>query len=121
MVVAFDALGLPAVSGVLQQFLLWLPNLLVGLVVLVIGELLAGALAKLVRGATAEAGFSNPDTLVTVARAVVWASPSTAAPASAFVLGCGDQPTPSEPANTPWPSFGTGQNPEGPGAFVGAR
>jgi len=73
LVVAFDALGLPAVSGVLQQFLVWLPNLLVALVVLVIGGLLAGALGKLVRGATAEAGFSNPDTLATVARVVVWA------------------------------------------------
>jgi hypothetical protein len=31
MVVAFDALGLPAVSDVLRQRLLWLPNLAVGL------------------------------------------------------------------------------------------
>jgi Mechanosensitive ion channel, conserved TM helix len=37
LVVAFDALGLPAVSQVLQQLLLWLPNLVVALVVLVIG------------------------------------------------------------------------------------
>jgi len=35
LVAAFDALGLPAVSDVLRQFLLWLPNLVVGLVVLV--------------------------------------------------------------------------------------
>jgi len=31
LVTAFDALGLPAVSQVLQQFLLWLPNLVVAL------------------------------------------------------------------------------------------
>jgi hypothetical protein len=37
LVVAFDALGLPAVSQVLQQFLLWMPNLVVALVILVIG------------------------------------------------------------------------------------
>ena len=37
LVVAFDLLGLPAVSAVFQQLLLWLPNLLVALVVLVIG------------------------------------------------------------------------------------
>jgi len=37
LVVAFDALGLPAVSQVLREFLLWLPNLVVALVVLVIG------------------------------------------------------------------------------------
>ncbi len=73
LVVAFDTLGLPAVSGVLQQLLLWLPNLVVGLVVLVIGGLLANALGNLVRGATAEAGFSNPDTLAMVARVAVWA------------------------------------------------
>ena len=41
LVVAFDALGLPAVSAVLQQLLLWLPNLIVALVVLVIAGLAA--------------------------------------------------------------------------------
>ena len=39
LVVAFDALGLPAVSDVLRQLLLWLPNVVVALVVLVIGGL----------------------------------------------------------------------------------
>ncbi|MES2356167.1 MAG: small-conductance mechanosensitive ion channel [Pseudomonadota bacterium] len=73
LVVAFDALGLPAVSDVLRQFLFWLPNLVVALVVLVIGGLLANALSGLVRGATSEAGFSNPDTLETIARVGVWA------------------------------------------------
>jgi hypothetical protein len=72
LVVAFDTLGLPAVSGVLQQLLLWLPNLVVALVVLVIGGLAANALAQLVRGATAEAGFSNPNMLATVAKVAVW-------------------------------------------------
>lgn len=73
LVVAFDLLGLPAVSGVLQQLLLWLPNLVVALVVLVIGGLAAKALARLVRGATAGAGFSNPDALALVTRVAVWA------------------------------------------------
>lgn len=72
LVVAFDTLGLPAVSNVLQQLLLWLPNLIVALVVLVIGGLAARALSQLVRGATAEAGFSNPDTLATVTSVAVW-------------------------------------------------
>jgi mechanosensitive ion channel-like protein len=72
LVVAFDTLGLPAVSGVLQQLLLWLPNLVVALVVLVIGGLAANALSQLVRGATAEAGFSNPNMLATVAKVAVW-------------------------------------------------
>lgn len=72
LVVAFDTLGLPAVSGVLQQLLLWLPNLVVALVVLVIGGLAANALSQLVRGATAEAGFSNPDLVAMVTKVAVW-------------------------------------------------
>ena len=73
LVTAFDALGLPAVSQVLQQILLWLPNLVVALVVLVIAGLAANALASLVRGATAESGLGNPDLLATIARVAVWA------------------------------------------------
>lgn len=73
LVVAFDALGLPAVSDVLQQFLLWIPNLVVAVVVLVIAGLAANALGNLIRGATAQAGFDNPDMLATIARVAVWA------------------------------------------------
>ena len=72
MVVAFDALGLPAVSDVLRQLLLWLPNLVVALVVLVIGGLAATALSNLVRAATAEAGFRSPNMLAKVASVAVW-------------------------------------------------
>lgn len=73
LVVAFDALGLPAVSDVLRQLLLWLPNLVVALVVLVIGGLAANALSSLIRGATAKAGFTNPQLLEKVAYVAVWA------------------------------------------------
>ena len=73
LVVAFDALGLPAVSQVFQQFLLWIPNLVVAVVVLVIAGLAANALSNLVRGSTAQAGFDNPDLLATIARVAVWA------------------------------------------------
>jgi len=72
LIVAFDALGLPAVSQVLQQFLLWIPNLVVALVILVIAGLAATTVARLVRGATAEAGFTNPDMLSNIARIAVW-------------------------------------------------
>lgn len=72
LVVAFDMLGLPAVSSVLQQLLLWLPNLVVALVVLVIGGLAANALSQLVRGASAGAGFTNPEVLATVTKVAVW-------------------------------------------------
>ena len=73
LITAFDALGLPAISQVLQELLLWLPNLVVALVILVIAGLAANALAGLVRGATAEAGLGNPDLLATIARVAVWA------------------------------------------------
>lgn len=73
LVVAFDALGLSAVSDVLRQLLLWLPNLVVALVVLVIAGLLAKALSSLVRGATAKAGFEKPEFLANVASTAVWA------------------------------------------------
>lgn len=72
LVVAFDALGLPAVSGVLEELLLWLPNLIVALVVLVLAGLAAKALSGLVRGATAKAGLGNPDMLAKVASVAVW-------------------------------------------------
>ena len=44
-----------------------------GLVVLVIGGLLANAAAGVVRGTTASAGFSHPDLMANIARAAVWA------------------------------------------------
>jgi hypothetical protein len=72
LVVAFDALGQPAVSQVLRDFLLWLPNLVVALVVVVIGGLAARALANVVRGATAKAQLGNPDLLARIASIAVW-------------------------------------------------
>jgi Conserved TM helix len=73
LVVAFDALGLPAVSDVLRQLLMWIPNLVVGIVVLVIGGLAANALGKLVRGATAQAELGSPDLFAKIAKVMVWA------------------------------------------------
>lgn len=73
LLVAFDLLGLPAVSEVLREFLLWLPNLIVAIAVLLIAGVAANALANIVRGASAEAGMTNPDTLANVTRIAVWA------------------------------------------------
>ena len=73
LVVAFDALGLPAVSEVLRQLLLWLPNVVVAMVVLVIGGLAARALGNLVRGTASEAGLSNSNFLARTAAVIVWA------------------------------------------------
>jgi hypothetical protein len=73
LVVAFDALGLPAVSEVLQQFLLWIPNLIVALVILVIAGLAANALSNIVRGATAQAQLGNPETFANITKVAIWA------------------------------------------------
>ncbi len=72
LVVAFNELGLTAVSQVFNQMLAWLPNLVVALVVLVITGILANAAADLVRGSTAEAGLGNPRMLSTVAKVAIW-------------------------------------------------
>jgi len=72
-VVAFDALGLPAVSEVLRELLLWLPNVVVALVVLVLGGLAAKALSNLVRAAASEGGLGNANFLGKMASALVWA------------------------------------------------
>ncbi|MGI8401018.1 MAG: mechanosensitive ion channel family protein [Gemmatimonadaceae bacterium] len=72
LLVAFDALGLPAVSDVMRQLLLWLPDLVVAIFVLFIGGIAARALGNIVRGATAESGFANPETLANVSRTAVW-------------------------------------------------
>jgi hypothetical protein len=73
LVVAFDALGLPAVSDVLREFLMWMPNVIVALAVLIIGGLAARALSNLVRGSAAEAGISNANFLARLSSILVWA------------------------------------------------
>lgn len=72
LVVAFDALGLVAVSDILRQLLMWLPNLVVALVVLGVGGLAANALGKLVQGAATKGGLARPAFLASVARYAVW-------------------------------------------------
>src|SRR3569623_33371 len=73
MVVAFDALGLPTVSDMLRSFLMWMPNVVVALVVLIIGGLAARALSNLVRGSAAEAGITNANFLARLAFVLVLA------------------------------------------------
>jgi hypothetical protein len=72
LVVAFDALGVPAVSQVLQQLLLWLPNLAVALVVLVIGGIAANSLGDLVRRTAARNQVERYDLLGLAAKWTVW-------------------------------------------------
>ncbi len=72
LVAAFDALGLPQVSALLNRLLLWIPNLIVALVVLVIGGLLAKAVDSMVRGAATEAGIGSAAMLGSIAKIAIW-------------------------------------------------
>lgn len=71
MVVAFDALGLTAVSDIFTRLLNWLPNLLVAMVILVIGGWAANAVSALVRGAAAAAESTNTDMVANISRIAV--------------------------------------------------
>jgi hypothetical protein len=70
-VAAFSALGLPQVSGVLEQIIGFIPNLVVALVILLLGALAANFVANLVRGATGTARVGDPDLLATIARSAI--------------------------------------------------
>jgi hypothetical protein len=73
LVVAFDALGLPAVSDVLRSLLLFLPNVVVALVVLVLAGLAAQVVSRVAQGAAKGADIQNPELLGKVAAGVIWA------------------------------------------------
>src|ERR1700674_4463354 len=72
LLVAFDTLGLPAVSDVMRQLLLWLPNLVVAIFVLFIGGIAAPPPRDLGARAAAGGGVSNPETLANISRTAVW-------------------------------------------------
>jgi Mechanosensitive ion channel, conserved TM helix len=68
LVPATDALGLPTVSNVLNQLVVYIPNVFVAIIVLFLGTLLATLVADLVRGATASANIGNPNLFAAIAR-----------------------------------------------------
>ncbi|MFL5706020.1 MAG: mechanosensitive ion channel family protein [Ktedonobacteraceae bacterium] len=68
LVPAADALGLPAVSNILNQLLAYIPNVFVAILVLFLGALAATVVADLVRGATASAKIGNPNLFANIAR-----------------------------------------------------
>ena len=65
---AASILGLTQISQVINAILLWLPNLVVAIVIIVIGALIANFVAGIVRGSAAEMGFSTPNLLANVTR-----------------------------------------------------
>jgi hypothetical protein len=72
LVVAFDALGLSAVADTLRLLLLWLPNLIVALVILVLGGLGANAIYGLVRAGLAPTDVGHVNLLAGIAWASAW-------------------------------------------------
>jgi Conserved TM helix len=68
LVPAADALGLPAVSNVLNTLVAYIPNVFVAILVLFLGALAATVVADLVRGAVASANIGNPNIFAGIAR-----------------------------------------------------
>jgi Mechanosensitive ion channel, conserved TM helix len=68
LVPAADALGVPAVSNVLNQLVGYIPNVFVAILVLFLGALAGTVVGDLVRGAVASANIGNPNLLAAIAR-----------------------------------------------------
>lgn len=68
---AAEAVHLTAVTQVLNQIVLFIPNLIVALIVLMVGALIARFVGDLVRGSASEMGFGNPNLLATLARVAI--------------------------------------------------
>src|SRR5579859_6738688 len=70
---AASALHLDAITGILDQIILFIPNLLVALVVVMVGFLAARFAAALVRGAAGESGLGNPEMFAGITRYAIMA------------------------------------------------
>jgi Conserved TM helix len=68
LVPAADALGVPAVSNVLNQLVAYVPNVFVAILVLFLGALAGTVVGDLVRGAVASANIGNPNLFAAIAR-----------------------------------------------------
>ena len=68
LVPAADALGVPAVSNVLNSLVAYIPNVFVAILVLFLGALAATVVADLVRGVVASANIGNPNIFAGIAR-----------------------------------------------------
>ncbi len=68
LVPAVDALGLTAVSAVLNQIVGYIPNVFVAILILFLGTLAATFVADIVRGATSSANVGNSNLFANIAR-----------------------------------------------------
>jgi Conserved TM helix len=70
---AAAAIHLTAVTDIINRIVLFIPNLIVALLVLMIGALAARFVGDLVRGSASEMGFANPNMLATISRFAIMA------------------------------------------------
>ena len=70
-IVAFNSVGLTAVSDVLNQLLLYFPNIFVALVILIIGFYLARFVSGLVKVLAGNIGIEKPDVVGNIAYIIV--------------------------------------------------
>lgn len=70
---AASILGLNQISSIINAILLWLPNLVVAIAIIVIGALIAKFVGSLVRGSTAQMGFGDPELLGNIAHYAILA------------------------------------------------
>jgi len=68
LIPATNALGLTAVSGILNTMIAYIPNVFVAILVLFLGTLAANFVADIVRGATASTNVGNPNIFANIAR-----------------------------------------------------
>jgi hypothetical protein len=68
---AAEAVHLTAITQILNQIVLFIPNLIVALIVLMIGALIARFVGDLVRGSASEMGFTSPNLFATIARVAI--------------------------------------------------
>lgn len=65
---AAQAVHLEAVTQVINRIVLFIPNLIVALIILMVGALIARFVGDVVRGSASEMGFQNSNLLATLAR-----------------------------------------------------
>src|SRR6202165_1626397 len=68
LIPAADALGVPAVSNILNSLVAYIPNVFVAILVLFLGSLFATFVADIVRGTVATAKIGDPNVFASIAR-----------------------------------------------------
>jgi hypothetical protein len=65
---AAQILGMGQISGIVNSILLFLPNVIVALAIIVLGAFIAKVVSGIVRGTVSEMGFGNADLIAGIAR-----------------------------------------------------